>query len=149
VIDVCARRIVGWRATASLRNDLALDALGQALYDRELEGPLVRHSDRGVQYLAIRYAERLAEAGIEPSVGSRGDSYDNALAETVIGLASPRDPAGRPVAGTRRRRVRDARVGVAWYTTQRLLRMNLNNDIAVVRARETGERRPLGLGPLH
>ena len=86
VIDVFARRIVGWRATTSLRSDLALDALEQALYDRELDGPLVHHSDRGVQYLAIRFTERLAEAGIEPSVGSRGDSYDNALAETVIGL---------------------------------------------------------------
>ena len=86
VIDVFARRIVGWRATASLRSDLALDALEQALHDRDTDGPLIHHSDRGVQYLSIRYTERLAEAGIEPSVGSRGDSYDNALAETVIGL---------------------------------------------------------------
>src|SRR5690606_30453663 len=87
VIDVFARRIVGWRASVSLRTDLALDALEQALYDRETDqGPLIHHSDRGAQYLAIRYTERLAEAGIEPSVGSRGDSYDNALAETVIGL---------------------------------------------------------------
>ena len=86
VIDVFSRRIVGWRASHSLRSDLALDALEQALYDRETDAPLVHHSDRGVQYLAIRYTERLAEAGIEPSVGSRGDSYDNALAETVIGL---------------------------------------------------------------
>jgi transposase InsO family protein len=74
VIDVFARRIVGWRAAPSLRSDLALDALEQALYDRELDGPLVHHGDRGVQYLAIRYTECLAEAGIEPSVGSRGDS---------------------------------------------------------------------------
>lgn len=86
VLDVFARRIVGWRASSSLRSDLALDALEQALYDRETDAPLVHHSDRGVQYLAIRYTERLAEAGIEPSVGSRGDSYDNALAETLIGL---------------------------------------------------------------
>jgi transposase InsO family protein len=86
VIDIFARRIVGWRATTSLRSDLALDALEQALYDRELEGPVVHHSDRGSQYLSIRYTERLAEAGVEASVGSRGDSYDNALAETVIGL---------------------------------------------------------------
>ena len=86
VIDVFARRIVGWRASSSLRSDLALDALEQALYDRDTDGPLVHHSDRGVQYLAIRYTDRLLEAGIEPSVGSRGDSYDNALAETVIGL---------------------------------------------------------------
>lgn len=86
VIDVFARRIVGWRASTSMRSDLALDALEQALYDRETDAGLIHHSDRGVQYLAIRYTERLAEAGIEPSVGSRGDAYDNALAETVIGL---------------------------------------------------------------
>jgi len=88
VIDAFARRIVGWRVSSSLRSDLALDALEQAIYERsEAEsGPLVHHSDRGSQYLSIRYTERLAEAGIEPSVGSRGDSYDNALAESVIGL---------------------------------------------------------------
>jgi putative transposase len=88
VIDAFARRIVGWRATRHLRTDLALDALEQALYDRDLdaEHTLVRHSDRGSQYLSIRYTERLAEAGIEPSVGSTGDSYDNALAESEIGL---------------------------------------------------------------
>lgn len=86
VIDVFSRRLVGWRASTSLRTDLALDALEQALFDRETDGPLVHHSDRGVQYLSIRYTERLADAGIEPSVGSRGDSYDNALAETIIGL---------------------------------------------------------------
>ena len=88
VIDAFSRRIVGWRASTSLRSDLALDALEQALYDRtrDAEQNLVHHSDRGVQYLSIRYTERLAEAGIEPSVGSVGDSYDNALAETIIGL---------------------------------------------------------------
>ena len=88
VIDVFARRIVGWRASSSLRSDLALDALEQALYDRQVDNAerLVHHSDRGGQYLSIRYTERLAEAGIEPSVGSKGDSYDNALAESVIGL---------------------------------------------------------------
>ncbi len=86
VIDAFSRRIVGWRASSSLRSDLALDALEQALYDRDTDEQLVHHSDRGVQYLSIRYTERLAEAGIESSVGSRGDSYDNALAETIIGL---------------------------------------------------------------
>jgi transposase InsO family protein len=88
VIDAYARRIVGWRASSSLRSDLALDALEQALSDRQEDSAdrLVHHSDRGVQYLSIRYTERLAEAGIEPSVGSTGDSYDNALAESVIGL---------------------------------------------------------------
>ncbi len=88
VIDVFSRRIVGWRASTSLRTDLALDALEQAIWDRLLAGPagLVHHSDAGSQYLSIRYTERLAEAGIEPSVGTVGDSYDNALAETIIGL---------------------------------------------------------------
>lgn len=86
VIDTYSRFIVGWRVSRSLRSDLALDALEQALWARHLDGPLVHHSDRGTQYLSIRYTERLAEAGIEPSVGSRGDSYDNALAESIIGL---------------------------------------------------------------
>jgi len=86
VIDVFSRRIVGWRVSRSLRSDLALDALEQALYARPNTEHLVHHSDRGVQYLSLRYTERLIEAGIEPSVGSVGDSYDNALAETIIGL---------------------------------------------------------------
>ncbi len=88
VIDVYARRIVGWRASSTMRTDFVLDALEQALYDRRpgLEGGLVHHSDRGSQYVSIRYTERLAEAGIEPSVGSAGDAYDNALAETINGL---------------------------------------------------------------
>jgi transposase InsO family protein len=86
VIDVYSRMIVGWRASRSLRTDLALDALEQALWARPATQRLVHHSDRGVQYLSIRYTERLATAGIEPSVGSVGDSYDNALAESVIGL---------------------------------------------------------------
>jgi transposase InsO family protein len=88
VIDAFARRIVGWRVSSSLRSDIALDALEQALYDRRFadDEELVHHSDHGVQYVSIRYTERLAEAGIEPSVGSVGDSYDNALAETIIGL---------------------------------------------------------------
>jgi transposase InsO family protein len=88
VIDAFSRRVVGWRVSSSLRTDLALDALEQALYDRNIDArtDLIHHSDRGVQYVSIRYTERLAEAGIEPSVGSVGDSYDNALAETIIGL---------------------------------------------------------------
>jgi transposase InsO family protein len=86
VIDVFARRIVGWRVTRSLTTDLALDALEQALHARQAGAGLTHHSDRGCQYLSIRYTERLAEAGIEASVGSVGDSYDNALAETIIGL---------------------------------------------------------------
>jgi transposase InsO family protein len=86
VIDVFARRIVGWRVDTTLRSDLALDALEQAVCARPDRDGLIHHSDRGVQYLSIRYTQRLADAGIESSVGTVGDSYDNALAETVIGL---------------------------------------------------------------
>jgi putative transposase len=88
VIDVFARRIVGWRVSSSLATDFVLDALEQAIYDRcgaDIDG-LVHHSDRGTQYLSMRYTDRLDDAGIAPSVGSRGDSYDNALAESLIGL---------------------------------------------------------------
>jgi putative transposase len=88
VIDAFARRIVGWRASRTAHAGLVLDALEQALHDRRplRGGGLTHHSDRGVQYVSIKYTERLAETGIEPSVGSVGDSFDNALAETVIGL---------------------------------------------------------------
>jgi putative transposase len=88
VIDVFARRIVGWKVSSSARTDFVLDALEQALHARRPAGDtgLIHHSDRGVQYVSIRYTERLAEAGIEPSVGRVGDSYDNALAETINGL---------------------------------------------------------------
>jgi putative transposase len=88
VIDVYARCIVGWRVSSSMKTELVLDALEQALYARAArrQGELIHHSDRGSQYVSIRYSERLAEAGIEPSVGSIGDSYDNALAETINGL---------------------------------------------------------------
>jgi transposase InsO family protein len=86
VIDVFARRIVGWRVSRTAHASFVLDALEQAVHDRRPCGGLVHHSDRGSQYLSIRYTERLAEAGIEPSVGSVGDSYDNALAETINGL---------------------------------------------------------------
>ena len=86
VIDVFARRIVGWRVSTSLKTELVLDALEQAVHDRADTDGLVHHSDRGCQYLSLRYSERLAECGIRPSVGSSGDSYDNALAESIIGL---------------------------------------------------------------
>lgn len=88
VIDAYARRIVGWRVSRTAHAGFVLDALEQALHDRKpvQRGGLVHHSDRGVQYVSIKYTERLAEAGIEPSVGSVGDSYDNALAETINGL---------------------------------------------------------------
>jgi putative transposase len=90
VTDVFSRRIVGWQASRSLKTDLALHALEQAIWDRTRHGAnldgLIHHSDRGVQYVAIRYTERLAENGVVNSVGSRGDSYDNAMAETINGL---------------------------------------------------------------
>ncbi len=86
VVDVFSRRIVGWRVSSSLKSDLALDALEQALHARPGADGVVHHSDRGTQYTSIRYTERLAAAGIERSVGSVGDSYDNALAETINGL---------------------------------------------------------------
>ena len=88
VIDTFARRIVGWRASRTAHAAFVLDALEQALHDRRPthSGGLIHHSDRGSQYVSIKYTERLAEAGIEPSVGSVGDSYDNALAETINGL---------------------------------------------------------------
>ena len=88
VIDTYARRIVGWRASRTAHACFVLDALEQALHDRRPahRGGLIHHSDRGSQYVSIKYTERLAEAGIEPSVGSVGDSYDNALAETINGL---------------------------------------------------------------
>jgi putative transposase len=121
VIDVFSRRIVGWRTSTSLRSDLALDALEQALHDREVDGPLICHNDRGVQYLSIRYTERLAQAGIEASVGSRGDSLrqraggnDHRLVQDGGHLS------GRPLARTRARGIRDARMGL-WYNTQRLM----------------------------
>ena len=88
VIDAFARRIVGWRVSRSMQAGFVLDALEQALHARRpIQGNgLIHHSDRGSQYVSIKYTERLAEAGIEPSVGTVGDSYDNALAETIIGL---------------------------------------------------------------
>lgn len=121
VIDVFSRTIVGWRVSASLRTDLALDALEQALWARPRSEKLVHHSDRGVQYLSIRYTERLSEAGIEPSVGSIGDSYDNALAESVIGLFKTEViRQGGPWRG-----LEDVEFAtlewVSWYNGQRLL----------------------------
>jgi putative transposase len=86
VIDVFSRRVIGWRVSRSMHTDLVLDAREQALWSRSRATGVVHHSDRGSQYLSIRYTERLTQAGAEPSVGSVGDSYDNALAETIIGL---------------------------------------------------------------
>jgi putative transposase len=121
ITDAFSRRIVGWRTAANLRTDLALDALEMALAFRGSELPgLIHHSDRGVQYLAIRYTERLDEAKAVNSVGSKGDSYDNALAESVNGLYK---------AELIRRRKRWRSLGelelataawVHWYNTERL-----------------------------
>ena len=86
IIDVFSRMIVGWRASTSMSAELTLDALEQAIWARDISGKLIHHSDHGSQYLSIRYSERLAEAGIEASVGSVGSAYDNALAETINGL---------------------------------------------------------------
>lgn len=88
VIDTYAKRIVGWRVSNQMTTDLVLDALEQALYARQPDksAGLIHHSDRGSQYVSIRYTERLGEMGIRPSVGSTGDAYDNALAETINGL---------------------------------------------------------------
>jgi transposase InsO family protein len=86
VIDVFSRMLVGWRVSTSMKADLVLDALEQAVHARSDTEGLIHHSDRGTQYLSIRYSERLAECGIEASVGTTGDSYDNALAESIIGL---------------------------------------------------------------
>jgi putative transposase len=86
VIDVFARCIVGWRVSSSIKTELVLDAFEQALHARSDKDRLVHHSDRGTQYLSLRYSERLAECGIQASVGTTGDSHDNALAESIIGL---------------------------------------------------------------
>jgi transposase InsO family protein len=121
VIDVFSRMIVGWRVSNSLRTDLALDALEQAIYSRSDTKGLVHHSDRGGQYLSIRYTERLAEAGMEPSVGSIGDSYDNALAESVIGLFKA-ELIRRKGPWRSLEDVEFATLEwVSWYNTQRLL----------------------------
>jgi transposase InsO family protein len=124
VIDVCSRRIVGWRAHTTRPTELVRDALEQALDDRVLEGAsgaLVVHADRGSQYVSLRYTERLAEAGAAPSVGNVGDAYDNALAELVIGLYKTEVIRRRgPWRG-----VEDVDFAtlewVVWFNTQRLL----------------------------
>ncbi|MEQ1713870.1 MAG: IS3 family transposase [Hyphomicrobium sp.] len=123
VIDVFARRIVGWKASSSARTDFVLDALEQALYARKPVGPdrLVHHSDRGVQYVSIRYTERLQQAGLEPSVGSVGDSYDNALAETINGLYKAEVIHRRPSWRTREEVEWATLTWVDWFNNRRLL----------------------------
>ena len=123
VIDVFARRIVGWRVSTSMTTDFVLDALEQALYDRQPEpqDPRVHHSDRGSQYISIRYSERLAEAGIAPSVGSKGDSYDNALAETINGLYKAELIHRRGPWKTRESVELATLEWVSWFNHQRLM----------------------------
>ena len=112
VIDAYARRIVRWRASRTAHADFVLDALEQALHDRRPgRAGLVHHSDRGVQYVSIKYTERLTEAGIEPSVGSVGYSYDNALAETINGLYKAEVVHRREPWRSFERRVRNSRMG--------------------------------------
>ena len=123
VIDVFARRIVGWRVSSSMRTDFVLDALEQALFDRRPEraDALIHHSDRGSQYVSILYTERLARAGIEPSVGSRGDSYDNALAETINGLYKAELIHRRAPWKTKEALELATLEWVAWFNNHRLL----------------------------
>jgi transposase InsO family protein len=122
VVDVYARFIVGWRVSHSMRTDFVLDALEQALYARRPErDALICHSDRGSQYVSIRYTERLVEAGIEPSVGSKGDSYDNALAETINGLYKAEVIHRRPSWKTREAVELATLEWVSWFNHHRLL----------------------------
>ena len=123
VVDVFARRIVGWRVSSSMTTDFVLDALQQALYagQPERESSLVHHSDRGSQYVSIRYIERLAEAGVEPSVGSKGDSYDNALAETINGLYKAELIHRRAPWKTKEAVDLATLEWVSWFNSQRLL----------------------------
>src|SRR4051812_22567539 len=139
VIDVFARRIVGWRVSRTAHAGFVLDALEQALHDRRpARGGLTHHSDKGSQYVSIRYTERLLEAGIEPSVGSVGDSYDNALAETVIGFFKPgltrRRGPWRPLEAVDLAPLE----WVDWYNTRRLLEPIGNMPPAEAEARYYG-----------
>jgi len=121
VIDVFSRMIVGWRVSSSMSADLTLDALEQALWARKVKGNLVHHSDKGSQYLCIRYTERLAEMGIAASVGSVGDAYDNAMAETINGLYKA-EVIWKQGPWRNREAVEHATLSwVHWFNTKRLL----------------------------
>ena len=148
VIDVFSRRLVGWRAHDTMRTDLVLDALEQALYARRPRPGLVHHSDRGSQYLAIRYSERLAEAGLAASVGSRGDSYDNALAESVIGLYKT-ELIHHEGPWRDRAHVEHATLEwVHWFNTERLLEPLGYLPPAEYEAQHLATTAPLALYPL-
>lgn len=121
VIDVYSRMIVGWRVSSAMTADLTLDALEQALWARKVKGPLIHHSDKGSQYLAIRYTERLAEIGIAASVGSTGDAYDNAMAETINGLYKAEVIWKRGPWRSREAVEHATLAWVHWFNSQRLL----------------------------
>ena len=123
VIDIFARRIVGWRVSNSMRTDFVLDAMEQAPYARqpERDSSLIHHRDRGSQYVPIRYSERFAEAGVGPSVGGKGDSYDNALAETINGLYKAELIHLRAPWKTKEAVELTTLVWVAWFNNHRLL----------------------------
>jgi putative transposase len=121
VIDVFSRMIVGWRVSSSMSADLTLDALEQALWARKVKGDLIHHSDCGSQYLSIRYGERLAEVGIEVSVGSVGDAYDNAMAETLNGLYKAEVIWKQGPWRSREAVERATLEWVHWFNTKRLL----------------------------
>jgi len=121
VVDVFSRMIVGWRVSTSMSADLTLDALEQALWARKVKGDLIHHSDHGSQYLSIRYTDRLAEVGIEASVGSVGDAYDNAMAETVNGLFKAEVIWKRGPWRSRESVERATLEWVHWFNTSRLL----------------------------
>ncbi len=123
IIDTFANRIVGWKVSRSAKTDFVLDALEQALYARrpDRSGKLTHHSDRGSQYVSIRYTERLAEAGIEPSVGSVGDAYDNALAETINGLYKTEVIRRRSSWKTMEEVEMETLKWVDWFNNRRLL----------------------------
>jgi transposase InsO family protein len=121
VVDVFSRMIVGWRVSSSMSADLTLDALEQALWARKVKGNLIHHSNKGSQYLSFRYTERLAEMGIAASVGSAGDAYDNAMAETINGLYKA-EVIWRQGPWRSREAVEHATLSwVYWFNTKRLL----------------------------
>jgi transposase InsO family protein len=146
IIDVFARRIVGWRVWRTAHASFVLDALEQALHERRpVRGGLVHHSDRGGQYLSIRYTERLIDAGIEPSVGSVGDSYDNALAETINGLFKT-EVIRRRGPWRSLEAVEYATLDwVDWYNNRRLLEPIGNMPPAEAEARYYAELKPAAL----
>ena len=120
ILDVFARKVVGWRVSKNMRTDLVLDALEQAIWAQGRPRGVTHHSDRGSQYLSIRYSDRLAEAGFEPSVGSKGDSYDNAMAESLIGLFKTEGINHRSAWKTFEEVEYATLIWIDWYNKERL-----------------------------